>query len=163
MPPPDVAEIVAQPYKLERPDTKACGELLRELTPLMVKCWQPHLNTVGMSFNPDWLRMVKMLGTGELLIFTARVDGKIAGFQMWNVSDYYYSMGTRVAICHRVYGGSKQGVNAREFVRFALAELKRFGVRTAYFSCVEGSAAERLYLDLGAQQQEVLLGMDLWR
>lgn len=158
---PDV--VAEKPYRLERPGVKECGDLLRELTPLMARCWQPHLNTTGMSFNPDWLKMVKLLSTGELILFTARSQGKIGGFQMWTLNDYYLSMGTRVGFCHRIYGGSKQGVDARAFLRFALDELKQLGVRTVYFSCVHGSAAERVYLDLGAQEQEVLLGMDLWR
>lgn len=160
-----VLEAVAKqvPYRLERPTVEGCADLLKELTPLMVQCWQPHLNDSGLSFNPDWLKIVKLLSTGELLLFTARKDGKLVGYQMWTVNDYYMSAGTRVAFCHRVFGGSKVGVNAREFVRFALDELKRLGVRSVFFSAKPGSAAERVYLDIGAKEQEVMLGMDLWR
>lgn len=161
----EIIDAVAKqvPYRLERPSVEECAALLKELTPLMVQCWQPHLNSTGLSFNPDWLRIVRMLSTGELLLFTARNDGKLVGYQMWTINDYYMSAGTRVALCHRVFGGSKVGVNAREFVRFALDELKRLGVRTALFSAKPGSAAERVYMDIGAKEHEVMLGVDLWR
>lgn len=160
-----VLEAVAQqtPYRLERPTVAECGPLLKELTPLMAQCWQPHLNETGLSFNPDWLKIVKLLATGELLLFTARKDGKVVGYQMWTVADYYMSMGTRVGFCHRIFGGSKLGVNPREFLRFSLGELKHLGVRSVFFSARKDSAAARVYMDAGATEQEIMLGMDLWR
>lgn len=168
--PPNAAEAIkevmdAAPdgYRLEMPSYKDCVPLLKELTPLMVQCWQPHLKTVGLAFDPDWAKLAQMLAEGRLLLFTARKDGKIVGYQMWTVNDYYMSRGARVGFCHRIFGGSKLGVDARSFVRFALDELKHKGVRTVVFAAQPDSAAERVYRDIGAQPQETLLGMDLWR
>lgn len=167
---PETAEVIEQvkrsaptAYRLEQPSLKECLPLIKELTPLMVECWQPHLKTVGLAFNPDWGKIARLLADGLLLLFTARKDGKLVGYQMWTVNDYYMSMGTRVAFCHRIFGGSKVGVDARAFVRFAVDELKHKGVRTVVFAAQPGSAAERVYLDLGAKPQETMLGMDLWR
>lgn len=168
--PPNVAEAIkevvdAAPdgYRLEMPSYKDCLPLLKELTPLMAQCWQPHLKEIGLAFDPDWAALVRLLADGRLILFTARKDGKIVGYQMWTMNDYYMSKGVRAAFCHRIFGGSKLGVDAREFVRFALNELKHHGVRTVVFAAQAGSAAERVYLDVGAKPQETLFGMDLWR
>lgn len=150
-------------YHIERPPTlQDAGALLKQLMPLLAKCWQPYQEAVGINFNPDWGDMVDMLAKGTMIIVTAKDGAEVVGFQMWTLHAYYYSMGTKVATMHRIYGGRKQGVDARAFLKFAMQMMKQFGARTALFGGPPGSAVEKLFRDVGAKPMDILYAVPLW-
>lgn len=149
-------------YHIERPATlQEAGALLKQLMPLLAACWQPYQEAVGINFNPDWGDMVGMLSDGRMVIVTAKAETEIVGFQMWTVHPYYYSMGTKVATMHRIFGGKKQGVDARAFLKFAMQMMKQFGARTAIFGGPPGSAVEKLFRDVGGKPMDILYAVPL--
>lgn len=164
LPVPAPVEEPAVVYRVENPENlEAAVALWRQILPIMGQRIGNYNYKLGLRLNPDWEQIATGLVTGLIVVCTAKRGEELLGYQIWLLTPYLWEKGKIIGVALAVNGGRKKGVDARHLALIGMNYLKTLGVHSVAVSAEVGSAAEKMWKDLGLEALENVMGKQLWQ
>lgn len=150
-------------YQIEDPqDLEAAVALWKKILPIMGERIGDYNYKLGLRLDPDWEAVAVGLTQRTMILCTAKRGDELLGYQIWLLNPYIWQQGMVVAVSLAVNGGWRRGVDARRLALIGINYFKSIGVKAILVSAPNGSAAAKMWADLGLVDLEQMMGMDLW-
>lgn len=136
-------------------------EVVQEAQPLL----QAHYDELTLhkevvKLNPQWDQYALLERLDRLAIFTARDDGKLAGYNAFFVQKHFHYAGLTVAQ-NDVFWISdeyRRGTTALRFLRYSEEALKGIGAQKIVYHCKYSNNFAPILHRLGFADEEVMVG-----
>jgi hypothetical protein len=136
-------------------------EVVEEVQPLLEAHYRElTLNQDVVKLDPQWERYALLESMGGFIVFTAREDGKLCGYNAFFVAHHMHYAALKVAQNDVFYicDDKRAGTTPLRFLRYCEAQLKADGAHKVVYHCKPSNQFANILIRMGFTGEEAMVG-----
>lgn len=133
-----------------------------EITPLLVKHWEELEWKKSKPINPDWNHYKEIEDKGGLVIFVAKEDKELIGYNVFFLNESLHYMGSTIAVQDLIYIKPEKRGFGKYFINWCNEELKELGFKTVFYNTkADKDFGEKILIPMGFELVDMVYGKEL--